>query len=331
MLVAVSTPGARVGKRGRRIIIRAGGEEREVPVDRIDALLVTTNVTVSYGAVKLLSEALVPVFYARGWRPMAVLMPFVGHGSVLVRREQIRAYMDWRGEHLAKAFAWAATENKAALLLALAKSRGGELAEGLREAAFRIRELGSRIRSEEGAPDSLRARLMGLEGEAASIYYSTLALVLPEELGFKGRTRRPPRDVVNAALSLGYSLLNLRVSIALAVCGLEPYAGFLHSDRSGKPSLTLDLAEEFRQPIVDRAVITLAVRRQLTPEDYDSGLLSEKAKKLLLQALQERLTTETKAGKRKSSYEQEVFRQARRLARFLLGKDREYKPFTYRW
>jgi len=110
---------------------------------------------------------------------------------------------------------------------------------------------------------------MGFEGTGSRMYYKALQEIFPTNLHFSGRNRRPPRDPVNAAISFGNHLLANEVMTAIVAAGLEPYAGFLHSDRSGRPSLVFDLIEEFRQPIVDRLIIRLFQRQLLVVGDFD--------------------------------------------------------------
>jgi CRISP-associated protein Cas1 len=116
-------------------------------------------------------------------------------------------------------------------------------------------------------PDaSTRDEVMGLEGAAAREYFTALALIVPEPLRFNGRSRRPPLDVVNAALSFGYTLLLGEAVAALAAAGLDPAIGLLHTDADRRPSLALDLIEEFRPLIIDQVVITAARAERLRAE-----------------------------------------------------------------
>lgn len=118
------------------------------------------------------------------------------------------------------------------------------------------------------APDLNAVR--GVEGRAADIYFdSWRELVIPEEMAWICRTRRPPRDPVNACLSYGYTLLLSRVEGAVLATGLLAGAGALHEGTRGHPALALDLVEEFRAPVVDRLVLRLVNRRQLVPEDFE--------------------------------------------------------------
>jgi len=262
------------------------------------------------------------------------------HGTVLTRREQIKAHDDWRGLHLAKSFVKGGMINKARLLQYFAKSRkrtDEELASKLVKISEEILLKVEKVEELDGLLWDVRYKLMGLEGEATHIYYEGLAMLIPKEYGFKGREKRPPTDPVNAALSFGYTILNSRVLSAIARCGLEPFAGYLHTDRSGKPSLILDLSEEFRQPIVDRTVISIFSKRQLNSEKdfmWEGGriLFSENGKKLFLEALEKQFQSPTKtpAGV-KTNMGKAIFHQARNVVRFLLGRIPSYEPYTWKW
>jgi len=340
LILEVSTHGCRVGRRGRLVRVTLNGEVlSEVPVSKLSEVIVSGRVSFSSEAVQLLAENGVPVLFMCGWRPVALLHGFFMHGTVLTRREQMAAYDDERGVHLAKGFVRGGLVNKAQLLRYFAASRGrsdGELAGALEAAASEIFGVACEVeRVEGGSVDDVRFEVMGLEAEGTRVYYEALRLLLPEGVGFERRERRPPRDPVNAALSYGYTMLNGRCLSAIAACGLEPYAGFLHADRSGKPSLMLDLSEEFRQPAVDRAVVSLFSKGALGREDFgfEEGrvVLGGKGKEVLLRALNERFRGEVRVDGGSAPLENVIFRQARMIARYLLGKAPKYEPYVFTW
>ncbi|MEM4447717.1 MAG: CRISPR-associated endonuclease Cas1 [Candidatus Jordarchaeales archaeon] len=340
MELEVFTSGCRVGRRGRLIRVTRGGEVVcEVPVSKLSMVIVSGRVSVSSEAVRLLAENGVPVLFMCGWRPVALLHGFFMHGTVLTRREQIAAYRDWRGVHLAKGFVRGGLVNKAQLLRYFAASRGrsdGGVARVLEEAASEIFRVACEVDGVEGeSVDEVRFEIMGLEAEGARLYYEALRLLLPEEAGFERRERRPPRDPVNACLSYGYSLLNAKCLAVVAACGLEPYAGFLHADRSGKPSLVLDLSEEFRQPVVDRTVVSLFSKGELRREDFSFKggfvVLEKRGREVLLRALNERFRGEVRVDGGSAQLGSVISRQARMVARFLLGKAPKYEPFFFDW
>jgi CRISPR-associated protein Cas1 len=135
--------------------------------------------------------------------------------------------------------------------------------EKVAEALSSIRALQRRLES-----PLERDVLMGIEGQAANLYFGTFTeLVRNDRFVWKGRNRRPPRDPINACLSYGYTLLCGRTEAAVRQAGLDPYLGVLHEVGRGRSSLSLDLAEEFR-PMVDGVVLTLLNRQMLCPEDF---------------------------------------------------------------
>jgi len=154
---------------------------------------------------------------------------------------------------------------------------------------------------------------------------------------FDGRNRRPPRDRVNAALSMTYTLLAHDCASALESVGLDAYVGFMHRDRPGRASLALDLMEELRPCMADRFVLTLVNNRVMKPEDFqmqDSGavLLTDEGRKKFLKAWQERkrdTLTHPYLGE-KMSWGMIPYVQALLLARYIRGDMDDYPPFLWK-
>jgi len=160
---------------------------------------------------------------------------------------------------------------------------------------------------------------------------------LRESFPFSGRTKRPPLDRVNALLSFAYTLLTYEIASALQGVGIDPYVGFLHTDRSGRVSLALDMLEEFRAWWCDRFVLTLINRKQISPDDFivegsNAIRLTDDARKMVLTAWQEKKQEELQ-----HPYTEEKIHigllphvQAMLLSRYL-RKDMEiYTPFIAR-
>lgn len=340
MFLVVDTPGSYIGKKGETFVLRKpGGEQQSYSVRTIDCVNILTKAQVSHDAFILAARYAIPIIFSVRGRPEGVFHCFASHGSVLVRREQMLAYTDARGVELAKRFVYAGLENKARVLLKLAKNRklaNTEVYDVLIQNAERIRAPIPIIKDLTGDLGSIRSKLMGYEGDGANIYFDALKRLLGPFVQFYKRERRPPRDPVNAMLSLGYTLLTGQILIGVATAGLEPFAGFLHSDRSGKASLALDLIEEFRQAIVDIVVLKLLVRKMITPADFieegDRVLLGETGRKLFYKTLFEKVRQGLDYFEGKSlTYEQLILRQARRLVHYLIGKDSKYRPFLIKW
>lgn len=192
-----------------------------------------------------------------------------------------------------------------------------------------------KIRDEENL-DSLR----GIEGECASLYFSIfddLILNQKEIFRFQGRTRRPPLDEVNAMLSFGYTLLTNDCAKALEGVGLDSYVGFMHRDRPGRKSLSLDLMEELRPILVDRFVLTLINNRQIKGQHFRTSesnaiQFTDEGKKIFLAAWQEHKREEIKHPylNEKISWGLLPHVQALLLARYIRGDIEEYPPFLWK-
>ena len=136
--------------------------------------------------------------------------------------------------------------------------------------------------------DDIREQLMSVEGRAAQKYWTAIGSIIPSDLQWPGRETRGATDPFNASLNYGYGILYARVEQALILAGLDPYGGFLHADRPGKPSLVLDMIEEFRQTVVDRTVIGL-VNKRFAIEQDDDARLKEATRLKLAEKLRERI------------------------------------------
>ncbi|MEO5352193.1 MAG: type I-C CRISPR-associated endonuclease Cas1c [Magnetococcus sp. XQGC-1] len=184
-------------------------------------------------------------------------------------------------------------------------------------------------------------QVMGIEGQAARCYFASLSCLLRGELratfAMTERTRRPPRDRMNALLSFHYSMLMNDVRSALDAVGLDPQLGFFHAVRPGRASLALDLMEELRAYCVDRAVITLLNLGQVRPDDFDEHtggavLLNERGRRAVVAAYQERKQEEVTHPLLKTRVRIGLLPilQARLLARAIRGETEGYIPFLVR-
>ena len=259
------------------------------------------------------------------------------HGNVLLRREQYRrADKPQTCLQVARPIIAAKITNARHLLLRSARDAGDKAAQKrLHAATDQMAAIMSGLR-EVSSLDAAR----GIEGAVARVYFETLPATVRSEPDFfanLGRTRRPPRDATNALLSFTYALLRHDVASALETVGLDPAVGFLHADRPGRPSLALDLMEEFRPLVADRLVLTLINRRQVKPEGFEvdpaGGVrMDEATRRTLLSAYQQRKREEV----RHPLLDQVVpvgllpHLQARLLARTLRDEFPEYPALVLR-
>lgn len=258
-------------------------------------------------------------------------------GNVLLRRRQ---YHDSdepaRTLDIARSCVAAKTTNQRNVLLRFLRNHG-QTPE--REAIERVLSIMANAhRRVGGAADT--DQLRGIEGEATAAYFSVFDAMLVgggDDFRFRGRNRRPARDPVNAMLSFVYSLLALDIRSALESIGLDPYVGFLHCERPGRPSLALDLMEEFRAPFADRLVLSLINTGQMAASGFSTGPAGEvemakSARKTVLAAYQSRKRDTVQHPFLEEPMELGVafLAQARLLARHIRGDLDLYPAFVWR-
>lgn len=255
-------------------------------------------------------------------------------GNVLLRRAQYRlADSSEASSELARFFIVGKIANCRTVLLRQARKTGEPALETTAE------KLGMILRR-LAAPHGLET-LRGLEGDAAHLYFGVFHLLVKNEfrdaMHFAGRSRKPPRDEVNCLLSFFYSLLANDIRSALEGVGLDPAVGFLHRERPGRPSLALDVMEEFRPYLADRLALTLVNRQQIAASDFirtevGGFILKDKARKTVLTAWQERKREEVEHPflKEKMTVGMLCHMQARLLARYIRGDMDAYPPFSMR-
>ncbi|MGA9351873.1 MAG: CRISPR-associated endonuclease Cas1 [Anaerolineae bacterium] len=329
--------GAFVGKHSQRLQVKVKGEKvMQAPLLHLEQVLITgRGVSLSADAIQACCQEGIPIhFVSTSGQPYAGLYAAGLTGTVQTRRAQIMAYEDDRGLALAMAFASGKVENQSRLLKYMAKYRkeaDPSLYEELRLAAQEVldhlEEL-RRLRAER--VDEVRLQILAAEGRAAHRYWEALKLVVPEQYGWPGRRRRGAKDPLNAALNYGYGILYGQIERAVVLAGLDPYGGFIHADRPGKPSLVLDLIEEFRAPVVDRTVLGLANKRTQLAQD-EKGLLTLETRRLLAERVLARLEAAERYERKRQPLRIIIQSQARHIATFVRGDRAQYKPFLARW
>lgn len=309
--------------------------EEEIPLFRVGEVVVPERgVTLSSDLVEELARRGVPItFVTRGGRPFAMLTSPMLTATIATRRAQLRAMDGEPGARLAMAFVAGKLRNQASLLTYFAKAEKADAPrrEAVLEAAAQVREArkAALARDVEGMrPDSVREALMGAEGLGARHYWRGVKALLEGHACFEGRSKRDAVDPTNALFNYGYGILSSRVWAALLHAGLDPFAGMLHADRSGKPSLVLDLMEEFRAPAVDRAV--LAHLRLGKPTRFDGRFLDEATRRALADAVRERLDGPVVVAGERLRLASIVQRQARAVAAHVRGEE-PYRAFAMTW
>lgn len=337
MAVYVQGQGFSVGLKGEVLEIRPPKNDKTKKAS--EARLIETAQLNLFGNVQLSAQALrelaareVPVLHLSygGWLAAVTTPP--PHKNIELRRRQFEA-ADNAGTclQLARAFTAGKVRNQRTLLRRNAR-------ELPKEALVMLAEM--RRKSEQAGG---LEQLLGLEGTAARTYFAHFSRMFktaaPEDepqFDFNGRNRRPPRDPVNALLSFLYAMLMKDMLVSLIGVGFDPYLGFYHQPKYGRPALALDLMEEFRPLVADSVVISLINNGEIRPGDFiaraGAVALTDSGRRRVLEAYERRLdtlVTHPLFGYQ-LSYRRVFEVQARLLARFLLGEVGYYPPFCTR-
>ncbi len=333
--VMLSGFGMFLSKKSERLLVRQGKTVvYEFPLFRLSEVVVASRgVSLSSDLIEELCQRGIRLsFLTNGGKPYAMLSSPMLTATVISRREQLAAIADERGVEFAKLVVVGKLTNQERLLRYFGKylkqadpdrfARVDRLSDQIAELRPAVqRAAGPRV-------DDVRDSLMGYEGAGGRLYWDGVREIIGQRAEFMGREHRGAPDAVNSLLNYGYGILYSQVWGAVLNAGLEPFAGFLHVDRPGKPSLVLDLVEEFRQPVVDRTVIAhINLGEAVT---LKAGMLDEETRARYAAKILERLeSTETVKGK-KYQIKSIIQMQARSLCTFL-RREGEYKPFAFKW
>jgi CRISPR-associated protein Cas1 len=334
----VTTQGAYLAKEGETIAVKVEKEVRlRLPVHTIGGIVCFGNVACSPFLMGFCAENGVGIsFLTEHGRFLARVQGPVS-GNVLLRREQYRRADDQKvSADVARSVLSGKIANSRTVLQRALRDHGEKLAAD--QVGFAVKRLSNYLEliSQDQALDVLR----GCEGDAAHIYFNVfdhLILAQKEDFSFQERNRRPPLDNVNALLSFIYTLLVHDIRSALEAVGLDPAVGFLHRDRPGRPSLALDILEEFRPFLADRLALSLINLRQVQGKGFDktdSGavVMKDETRKTLLVAYQERKQEEIQHPflDEKVNIGLLFHIQALLMARYLRGDLDGYPPFIWK-
>jgi CRISPR-associated protein Cas1 len=334
----VTTQGAYLNKEGECVAVNVEREVKlRVPVHTLGGIVCFGNIMCSpYLMHHCADNAVAISFLSEHGRFLARVQGPVS-GNVLLRREQYRrADKPEARAHIARSFVLAKAANARTVLQRAVRDHEGlsgsdDIQAVIRRLAYLVQE----VRAETSV-ETLRAK----EGEAGRVYFAVfdhLLLAQKEDFSFRGRSRRPPLDNINALLSFIYVLLAHDCSAALEAVGLDPQVGFLHVDRPGRPALALDMMEEFRPFFADRLALSLVNLNQVRGNGFkrtESGAveMTDVTRKEVLMAYQKRKQEEIVHPFIKESAPLGVcfVLQALLLARHLRGDLDGYPAFIWR-
>lgn len=314
---------AKITKKGEELIIEADGKTQRVRTRDISQLSIMGNATITTPCLRALMEKEIAVSWHSygGWFSGHTVG--TGHKNVELRTAQYRASFD---SSACLTIAKSLVVNK--ILNARTLLRRNWREDKIPDALSRDMKRDARQASQAKSLE----QLLGIEGAAAARYFKHFSHMLKQQgstfstFDFNGRNRRPPKDPVNALLSLGYAVLSRHWTVVLSAVGFDPYRGFYHQPRYGRPALALDMMEPFRPLLVDSAVITVINNGEVKASNFifraGAVTLNDSGKKSFLTALERRLSQEISHPifGYKASYRRILEIQARLMSRYLTGE-----------
>ena len=332
----ITTPESYLFERNGNICISIGGAEKaSVPITQVDSIVLFGKNTLSTALLSFCSRNDVTITFLseNGFFQGRVCGPV--SGNVLLRKRQYEslADADFVNRFVADLL-FCKIRNSKSVLLRYARSTLDEAAK--RSLAAAVSELTEIARKLDVCSDIDSMR--GIEGAAASVYFSRFDALLssPKGYRFEVRSRRPPMNEVNAVLSFVYTLLAHDARASIETVGLDPAAGYLHTLRPGRSSFALDLIEELRAPLCDRLVISMFNKNQFQEQDFTTDFgavyLSDRGRRKVLEQWRSRKRESIQHPflKEKISIGMIPYAQSMLFARVLRGDLDRYPPFVWR-
>lgn len=306
----------------------------DVPIIKVEQLVVMGNVQLTTQAVAFLLQSGVDVVFLSSYGKFRGRLTSTGSKFAELRHRQLRKLDDEKATlKLAKQIVIGKLTNQRTVMQRQARDSSSAAAQAKTSAA--VRGIAALLQNVKKAKSVEAVR--GFEGKAGALYFSAFKALLSSGMGFKGRNYHPPQDPVNSLLSFGYTLLLKDITAAVQLVGLDPYLGFFHAIDYGRPSLALDMMEEFRPTIVDSIVLNVVNNGILSEKDFIRTkrakrpvLMTDEGRKRFIEEYEGKVNTTVTyplTGE-KTSYRRCFELQVRQLARCITGKRREYKPMT---
>ena len=333
--VVIDGYGVKVSTERGLLVIRNGSDKQKIGLTEIEQVVIATSgVSITSGAIRLLLRNNVDVVFldSRGLPIGRIYPPYVNRTVDTRRGQYMLFYNDKASIQLVTEIMYSKIYNQAGHLRRLAKQLDRP---GLRENAYRmLTEYLEDTSSIRGTLEIAREKIRIAEAKAAHIYWESLATTIPPELGFDSRKPGTGEDIVNRCLDYMYGLLYSEAWKALVLAGLDPYAGFMHVDRSGKPVLVYDFVEMFRPSHVDYPLFS-RLRNGWVPEwkDDREGLLSLETRRELIKLFRENLDRKAgfKGSDRRRRLGSILVHFAFKLASYARGESTSYTGFQMVW
>lgn len=320
-----------IHKKDNQIVIHENDKIIDsIKASKVTDITVTGKGYVTFDALNLMAENNIKMISINPRGQLTYTLESPDAQNVKLKKAQYNASEDKLGIEISRELIMSKMKNQKATITTLNKNkqlkRVFKHREKIEESLMKLETM-----KIKGDNESLRMKIMGLEGKASNEYWNAVKYFIPKEIGFEKRTKQPT-DLLNSMLNYGYAILASQITRSILVNGLDPYCGLLHYDMNRRTSLTFDLIEPFRQQIVDKTMIALINRKQVTLKDTDkrnNTIKLEARKKIVNNILSKTYSTVTYDGET-VSYADLMEKQSQNLVATLIDGGK-FNGFYLRW
>lgn len=323
-----------IHKRDNLLLIKEKEEELEkINIKKIDDITIIGKGAISFDALRLISDNNIPLMSIDYFGKINYILEYPIYENIFLKKEQYRISENQQGLIISREIIKSKLINQRSTIKTLNKSKNKE------DVKFYENKINESIKTLDNlrfGPNvnisNAKTKIMGIEGNASTYYWTAISLLLPEDVKFYQRINRFPDDITNAMLNYAYAILASEVTKYLVLNRLDPHCGLLHFDRDRRTSLTFDLIEEFRQQLVDKVVFSLINTGQITNEDLDkrNDSINLEKRKLIISKVLDKVNSKINYEGENLTYGEIIDRQAKKIVNYLLNGD-EYKGFSLRW
>ena len=323
-----------IHKKNNQIIVK----EKEKTIYKISAkkisdILIIAKGYVTFDALTLISQNNIPLISTNYYGQIEYVLKTPNDENITLRKKQYKTSENYQGAIISKEIIKSKMYNQYYTLNTLNRhKKNDEIIKIKEKIKNNIKILDMLEINENNEIDELKRKIMGIEGITSSEYWKAIRIILPDEINFETREQKPHLDVVNAMLNYGYAILASEITKIIITEDLDPYCGLLHADLNKRTSLTYDIMEEFRQQIVDKTVISLVNRKQITEDKIDkrTNVLKKESKYILTKNIMDKIHKKINYQNEEQSYYEIMKKQVKKI-RKTIENNEKYTSFKIRW
>lgn len=319
-------------KKDNQIVIKQKDEILDsIKASEISTILLTGKGYITMDALNLIAQKNIKLISFDYTGHMNYILESPDSIDVKLKKQQYQLSENTKGIKIAAEIIKSKMHNQKSTLTTLNKRKKIPEVNLAREnITSLIKELDS-VRLSNHNIEKVKMQIMGCEGKASYEYWNAIKHIVPEEINFENRTRKPT-NLLNSMLNYGYAILASEITKSILINRLDPYCGFLHFDMYGRTSLTYDLIEEFRQQIVDKTVLNLINKKQVTNDDMDkrNNSIKIEKRKLIVSKIQDKIHSTITYNDCEVTYADLIDQQSQNLVKTILN-DEKYEGFKLRW